>query len=313
MLDHPMQDLESWVLFFKDCEPPVLRHTVKQIEAAREIKDKVSGREISQIVFQDPLMATRVLAYIQPFRGKKLQHDITTVAGAIMMLGIDPFFARFKELGSLEKSLHDYPQALLGAIHVVRRAQRATHYAFEWATWRHDTNIEEVLLATLLHDLAEILMWAYAPKLALEVLHLQQQHPTMRSAVAQEAVLGIRLIDLQTELCHAWHLPELLLTLIGGSQANNPRVRTVQLAVDLARHSAHGWDDPALPDDYEGIADLLNVSVEALLPRLGIDPETRLPYVQEEAKTEGQDKAVADTAATSSEPTPTTEPTAPAS
>lgn len=279
-----MQDLENWVLFFKDCDPPVLRHTIKQLETAREIKDKVSGREISQIVFQDPLMATRVLAYIQPFRGKHLQHDITTLAGAIMMLGIDPFFSRFNDLISLEKSLRDHPQALLGAIHVVRRAQRATHYAFEWATWRHDTNIEEVMLATLLHDLAEILMWSYAPKLALEVQQLQQQHPTMRSAVAQEAVLGIRLIDLQTELCHAWHLPELLLTLISGTQANNPRVRTVQLAVDLARHSANGWDDPALPDDYDGISDLLNLSLDALLPRLGIDPATRLPYIRKEMR-----------------------------
>lgn len=288
-----MQDLENWVLFFKDCEPPVLRHTVKQIEAARAVKDKVSGREISQIVFQDPLMATRVLAYIQPFRGKHLQHDITTIAGAIMMLGIDPFFTRFKELGSLEKSLREYPQALLGAIHVVRRAQRATHYAFEWATWRHDTNIEEVLLATLLHDLAEILMWAYAPKLALEIQKLQQEHPTMRSAVAQQAVLGIRLIDLQTELCHAWNLPDLLLTLISGTQANNARVRTVQLAVDLARHSANGWDDPALPDDYEGIAHLLNISVDALLPKLGIDPETRLPFVKETPKAD-ENKAIDD-------------------
>lgn len=280
MLEHPLQDLETWVLFFRDKELPVLRHTVRQIEAALERREKTSGRDVSTIVLQDPLMAAAVLAYIQPYRGKHLQHDITTIAGAIMMLGIDPFFEKFNKLNSLEQALNKCPPAaMLGAIQVVRRAQRAAHYAQEWALWRHDVNIEEITLAALLHDLAEILMWCFAPKLALQVGELQKQNPTMRSALAQEQVLGIRLIDLQTELCHTWNLPELLLTLIGGEQASNPRVRNVQLAVDLARHSAHGWDDPALPDDYEGIADLLNLNVDVLLPRLGIDPETKLPYV----------------------------------
>ena len=39
--------------------------------------------------------------------------------------------------------------------------------------------------------------------------------------------------------------------------AESPRTRTVALAVALARHSANGWDNPALPDDYSAIAALL--------------------------------------------------------
>jgi hypothetical protein len=34
------------------------------------------------------------------------------------------------------------------------------------------------------------------------------------------------------------------------------------LAVNLARHSANGWDDAALPDDYRDIGDLLHISAE---------------------------------------------------
>ena len=37
----------------------------------------------------------------------------------------------------------------------------------------------------------------------------------------------------------------------------------------LARHSAHGWDDPALPDDYREIAALLNLKPEIVRQRLG--------------------------------------------
>ena len=35
------------------------------------------------------------------------------------------------------------------------------------------------------------------------------------------------------------------------------------LAVRLARHSAAGWDNAALPDDYSDAAELLNLSVGA--------------------------------------------------
>jgi len=42
-------------------------------------------------------------------------------------------------------------------------------------------------------------------------------------------------------------------------------VRNVVLAVRLARHSAHGWDNPALPDDMDDIAQLLNASPRVAL------------------------------------------------
>ena len=40
----------------------------------------------------------------------------------------------------------------------------------------------------------------------------------------------------------------------------------------LARHSAHGWNDPALPDDYKDIGQLLNITPEAVRQRIGLDP-----------------------------------------
>ena len=52
--------------------------------------------------------------------------------------------------------------------------------------------------------------------------------------------------------------------------AKHPRVKNVMLAVDLARHSANGWDDAALPDDYKAIDELLHLSEEAVMRRLGL-------------------------------------------
>jgi HD-like signal output (HDOD) protein len=275
MLTHPLQDMETWVLFFSGADLPVLRHTARQIEEAREKIDRISGRDIARIVLQDPLMTVKVLAYIQPFAGKSLRTDITTIASAAMMIGIEPFFEKFKDLPTVELMLKTEPQALLGTLQLIRRVQRAAHYAHEWALWRQDMNVEEVTIAALLHDLAEILLWCFAPRLAIDIRDRQKADRSLRSTTVQEEVLGIQLIDLQLALCRAWHLPELLSHLIDPTHAEHPRIRNVQLAVDLARHSANGWGDAALPDDFAAIGKLLNLNRDSLIARLKLSDEEK--------------------------------------
>jgi HD-like signal output (HDOD) protein len=135
-------------------------------------------------------------------------------------------------------------------------------------------DVEEITLATLLHDVAELLMWLFAPKLALQVRNAQLAQPNERSATLQEEIYGVPLYRLKLALTETWRLPELLAQLLDHRQAENPRVRNVKLAVDLARHSADGWNDPALPDDFTGIRDLLRVDQETLVRRLDVDEST---------------------------------------
>ena len=103
-------------------------------------------------------MAIRVLAYIQTVSGKHLRSDITNIGNAVMMIGIEPFFNKMDTSLSIDAILKNEPQALLGVLQVIRRAQRASHYANDGAFERHDMNIDEVALVALLPDLPEILM-----------------------------------------------------------------------------------------------------------------------------------------------------------
>ena len=273
MITQALPDIESWVLLFSNNTLPVLRITQRRLEGLRERLDRVDARELAQLILQDPIMTVRVLAYIQPLRGRVLQRDITTIAGAVMMAGIEPFFEHFKILHTIEEQLQGQDtQALLGILQVTRRAQRAADYAQAWALWRQDINMEEVRIAALLHDLAEILVWCAAPALGLSIHKLQKDNPGMRSSEAQKRILGFTFLDLQRELCRVWHLPELLQKLIDDDNAERPRVRNVSLAVRLARHSAHGWDDPALPDDFTAIGELLHISSDAVRQQLGLAP-----------------------------------------
>jgi len=273
MIDHPLPDIDSWVLFFSNNSLPVLRVTKRRLDEMRANLDRVDARELARVILQDPIMTVRVLAYTQPIRGRLLQHDITTIASAVMMSGIEPFFNRFTDLLTVEDQLKGAgPHALLGILQIIRRAQRAADYAQEWAIWRHDVNMEEVRIAALLHDLAEILVWCSAPKLGLDILARQKAQPALRSVEAQRQVLGFTFQDIQLELSRVWHLPELLQHLIDDDNNEHPRVQNVTLAVRLARHSAHGWEDAALPDDYRDIGQLLNISPETVRQRLGLEP-----------------------------------------
>src|SRR5574343_1921195 len=211
MLDHALPDIDSWTLLFSNNGLPVLRVTKRRLDEMRANLDRVAARELARLVLQDPIMTVRVLAYIHPMHARSLQRDITTIASAVMMAGIEPFFNRCSELFTIEDQVKEAgPQALLGVLQVIRRAQRAADYAQEWAIWRPDINMEEVRIAALLHDLAEILVWCSAPLLGLKILEQQKANPTMRSADAQKNTLGFSFFEIQQELCRVWHLPELL-------------------------------------------------------------------------------------------------------
>jgi len=109
-----------------------------------------------------------------------------------------------------------------------------------------------------------MLMWCFNPLPMLEIRHRQEADKTLRSAVLQEQVLGFKGVDLQRALVAHWNLPQLLQDMTDPAQAERPRVKNVMLAINLARHSANGWDDAALPDDYKDIAGLLRMKPEEI-------------------------------------------------
>ena len=273
MLDHPLASLDDYVLFLTQAEMPVLRLTERKLAEARTHADRVAIHDLTPIIFRDPLMAVKVLAFIQPIRGKALRSDITTVGAALTMLGIDPFFRHFGQQPTVEDTLARYPDVMLGIVKRIRRAQRAAHFAHQWATWRHDLNIDEVTLAALLHDLAEVLLWIFAPELGRKADALRQQHPGMRTQDAQLQVFGVTAQELQWALAARWNLPQLLRQLMDDAHAEHPRVRNVALAVSLARHTADGWQDPAIPDDLKAVGELLGLSESGLREQFALPPD----------------------------------------
>ncbi|MCB1914741.1 MAG: HDOD domain-containing protein [Rhodocyclaceae bacterium] len=281
LIEHRLDGIDAYVAYFSARPLPVLKHTVRELEHLRAEEDSVSARRLAAVVLGDPLMAMRVITFLEERRRQSQNHDITTIDRAIMMMGVSPFFQAFSELPVVEDQLAGHPRALLGLLKVINRARRAAHFARDWAIARHDLDVEEITLGALLREAAEILCWSFAPALALEVQTAQIADRSLRSTLAQEAVFGCSAVEIQQRLIFTWRLPELLLNLIDESHGDNPRVRNIMLAGALARHSERGWDDPALPDDFDAVCRLLHIGIEPLLKRLGVPPEFAIRYLSE--------------------------------
>ncbi|XVJ70681.1 MAG: HDOD domain-containing protein [Rhizobacter sp.] len=263
LLTEALRDLNAWTIYFRDAEIPVQADSAEALEALRANEDDVDANTIGEVISTDPLLTLKVLAFASSNRPASRVTDTETVIAALVMMGISPFFHAFGPQPTLEDRLQDAPEALDGMRQVLRRSHRAANFALAFAVHRMDHDAAVIHQAALLHDFAEMLLWTHAPALALRIRVAQLADSTLRSAVAQQATLNIELSDLQQSLMKVWRLPELLIRITDDKHADHPSVKSVLLAMRLARHTAQGWDNAALPDDVNDIAQLLNLSQAA--------------------------------------------------
>jgi HD-like signal output (HDOD) protein len=257
---HPPDDVEAWARLFRPEALPVLGSSALALEDFRAHEDDIDARTLAEMVAADPLMTLKLMAHVGQMRRQRREGEAETVTAALVMLGITPFFHAFGPQPTVEAHLASEPEALRGFRAVLRRARRAADFALGFAVHRFDQDAAVIYEAALLHDFAELLLWLHAPTLALEIEQRQRRDSTLRSEAVQREVLHIRLVDLQHQLMVQWKLPSLLVHITDhDAHQDSAQVRNVLLAIQVARHSAQGWDNPAIPDDVREIAELLQL------------------------------------------------------
>ena len=266
----------DWAACFDAGSLPVLRSSALAIEELRANEDAVDAHLLGETLADDPLFTLKVLAHVAQLRRGREGTDAETLTAALVMLGIPPFFRCFGPQASVEDQLAGQPQALAGLQAVLGRSHRAARFALAFAVQRMDHDAAVIREAALLHDFAELLLWLHAPALALEIQRRQAADAQLRSATVQRELLNIELPDLQHALMLKWRLPLLLVDIADDQrQSVSAQARNVLLAIRLARHTAHNWDNPALSDDVRDIATLLNMAPEPTLALLrDLDDQT---------------------------------------
>ncbi|MDP3223118.1 MAG: HDOD domain-containing protein, partial [Rubrivivax sp.] len=187
------RDVAGWVSQFELSRLPVLSHTADVLEELRATEDAVDAHSLAEDIVSDPLMTLKLLAHVAHLRRGREGSEVETVTEALVMLGIPPFFNAFGPQQSAQALLADEPDALAGFERVLARSHRAARFAIGFAVHRMDHDAPVIHEAALLHDFAELLLWLHAPALALDIQHRQAADSTLRSVVAQKAVLNIDL------------------------------------------------------------------------------------------------------------------------
>jgi hypothetical protein len=118
---------------------------------------------------------------------------------------------------------------------------------------------EEVFIAAILHNIAEIVLWWVAPQEARRIRRLMQVFE-MTPDEAQLHVLGFRLTELRSSLMAFWQIPEALSVLMEASHAEWPRVKFILLSTSIAGHAANGWNSPALAADIEALSAIMKMT-----------------------------------------------------
>lgn len=242
-------------------ELPVLRRTVAGLASLQEAQDSVSAAQLAGGVLHDPLMTLKVLRYVNGTHHMHVESGVGSIGHALMMLGISRFFRAFSTLRSAEECLRGNIPALSHLLRLTNQAWHASCQARDWATCRKDSRIEEVRIATLLHDVGEMVLLLHNPR---PILDLEAAAPVAWRGQPdlQNSLLGFTLQEFQAVLATSWELPELLQHLLQPEHGDNPRVQTVSLAHRVARRVLEGCSQEALQPEAEEVAGLLHFSVD---------------------------------------------------
>ncbi len=275
MANQKIPSLENWPDFLSRQKLPILRATKKGIlweKEKYESGDNADSRILTKIILNDPVMTLHLLSFIHRLKAKNLRNEIRTIQSALVMIGMEPFFAQFSEMTTIESRLQYSPNALLNVFKIIQKAQRAADFAQNWAIRKNDLNLDEVRTAALLHPLAEIFIGVFFPDDLITFLKILKENPGARSRDVQKQVFGFTAFELQTLLNVHFRLPRLLQALMNEEEKNSQRAKMVYLAIRLARHSAQNWNDSALPDDYAEIAKMLGLDLPSVLKMIGAPP-----------------------------------------
>jgi hypothetical protein len=273
MLAQPLPDLAAWSQYLTGQPIPVLLDTAEELSLLAEVEARrgtVDAHLIDEAVGDDPLMTLRVLTHVAQHRTHRQVTDVDTVTGAVVLMGIGPFFDTFSPLLVLDDHLDAHPGAVAEIHRLIRRAWCAARLVTEFALLHADGHASTLQKAALLHGHADILLWCHAPALAQALRDRCAQDPAQDRSHHERAVLNIELRTLEHQLARDWGLPASLRRLTDPDDARSlvllqPQRRLLEIALTLAdRLDREGPQASPTLEELEELSTLLTLSTPSV-------------------------------------------------
>lgn len=241
---HPHQwqwGIHQWVEYLKDKDTPVLPKTRAALDAllagGDEQRDRMSARDLVDIVYGDPYLALKLLRRAEERRSRQLGHDTTTPLAAVLQTGYD-------ELQDIVAASPTFDDVLPGCQTCESRSILACSIARAWANRRADISPDEVSMAALLVEIGELLLWHFAPQMTDKETQVRDWNERYWALIQRPSEIEFTFRQLTMALAQSWELPNLIVMLIKGT--DSPRANIARLAADAAKLATIDSELPAL-------------------------------------------------------------------
>ena len=241
--------VDQWAAFLTAQDLPVMARSKKALltleadEAA-----SISARDLADLANGDPFLCLCLLRDAENRRSSRLGHETSTPLAAVMQIGSKGFREQLMSCPVTDENMR-------GLARCEARASAACRLAGQWSTARSDVLPDELMMAALLGEMGELMLWHFAPELPQAAHDALASGEAHRSAEAQELGCGFKFKDLTLKCVEIWRLPKIIVQLIRGH--DDTRANIARVSIDTARHLAAGGDNPALADDLADIKTLV--------------------------------------------------------
>lgn len=260
--------VDQWTAYLKPLEIPIMPRSRYLLQAVMEGEgDKVSPKELVNIVTGDPFLALRLLRTAEKRRSRTLGHETTTPLASILQIGTD-------DIKFIMQHSPICDDTVLGLVQGEFRSATASFLARNWSGCHADLSPDEVALAALLADIGEMMLWHFVPELPMKAAPAAKIGNAFQRAQMEQQLLGFPLKSLSLSLAQAWDLPALLLALIKG--ADTPRAKVARIASQVARHLQIDQENLEIVKDIQALQEVLHgVPCHVLLAPLPVEEEFR--------------------------------------
>ena len=269
--------VDQWAAYLTAQDLPVMaRSKTLLAELEADQAKSLSVRDLTDLANGDPFLCLCLLREAESRRSSRLGHETTTPLAAVMQIGMTGF-------RELLMSSPETDESLRGLADCESRAAVAGRLAAKWSGARADISPDELVMAALLSEIGELLLWHFAPELPQAALDALNSGEARRSAEAQELRCGFKFKDLTLKCAEIWRLPQIIVQLIRGTDTT--RANIARVCINTARHLSASEINAALPDDLADAKMLIpGASLPWLASFLSEVPEDSRPDLLEKAE-----------------------------
>jgi len=228
----------EWQAFLIDKPLPILMRT------KLDVQDLIDQSQLSITQYAGPILfdacfSACVFKHVNTQRIKAGRNPLTTLENALSHLG-QAAFQGFLNQAVVFEELGLSPGNVQGYLRVMGRSCHAALQAKSWGEQRNVVQFEEILLAALLQNVTELMLWSYAENTMIKIEHACYVDKQSYEE-ASKKVLGCGMRELAVALAEKWNFPEMAVDGLSSKLDNFTLATSAALASELARVVDVSW------------------------------------------------------------------------